>query len=306
MKLFGRVGQKQESSRREVAARRQAQLRGEETPSPHSYQRNRILNSRQTATPAETSERLATQKLAEQRRRLTHRLGWVLLGALLVLIVLWQAVVSVTVIAPQALSADDARRYRSVLESYYGERPAERLRFMLDDTSLKGYFLTHAPEVKTVRIESNGIAAAHMKVTFRQPVVQWTSTGTVYFVDDDGVTFERNYFTPPAVTVRDESGVSAVAGQEVINRQFLSFLGQAVSAFKKEQVVVTEVVLPVETVRQVLFQLAGRPYPVKMTIDRGATAQVAEAMKAMRHLDAQGVSPQYIDVRVDQRVFYRE
>jgi hypothetical protein len=100
--------------------------------------------------------------------------------------------------------------------------------------------------------------------------------------------------------------VSAVAGQEVINRQFLSFLGQAVSAFKKEQVVVTEVVLPVETVRQVLFQLEGRPYPVKMTIDRGATAQVAEAMKAMRHLDAQGVSPQYIDVRVDQRVFYRE
>ena len=136
--------------------------------------------------------------------------------------------------------------------------------------------------------------------------MQWTSTGTVYFVDDDGVTFERNYFTPPAVTVRDESGVSAVAGQEVINRQFLSFLGQAVSAFKKEQVVVTEVVLPVETVRQVLFQLEGRPYPVKMTIDRGATAQVAEAMKAMRHLDAQGVSPQYIDVRVDQRVFYRE
>ena len=308
MKLSGKVWfgrHKPEQSRRKVAAQRQAQLRGGDTPSPHSYQRNRMLNSRKTATPAETSERLVAHKLADQRRRLVHHLIWVVFACVIVLMIMWQSVLSATVITPQAIKADDSRRYIDTLELYYSKRPAERLRFLTNEEALRGHFLAHAPEVKSIRIEGDRLASAQIKLVFRQPVAQWSSAGATYFVDDDGVTFEKNYFTPPAVAVRDESGVPTVVGQEVINRQFLSFLGQAVASFKKEGMIVTEAILPADTVRQVMFQLEGRSYPIRMTIDRGAGAQVAQAVKAIRHLDSNGIVPQYLDVRVDQRAFYK-
>ena len=304
MKLFN-ISKKPNSSRRVVAAKRQAQLRGEDAPSPQSYQRNRMLNSRQTATPAETSERLATHKLVDQRRRLMRHLAWVLLVGVLVFVVLWESVLSAIIATPQALKMEDSQRYATVLDSYYNDRPAERLRFLMDESTLRTYFLAHAPEVKSVRLEGNSLAKAQLKLTFRQPIAQWASAGVTYFVDGDGVTFEKNYFSPPAVTVRDESGVATTAGQEVINRQFLSFLGQSVAAFKKDGIIVTEAILPIDTVRQVMFQLEGRAYLVKMTLDRGASAQVAQAIAAIRYLDTQAASPQYIDVRVDQRVFYK-
>lgn len=305
MKLFGRQTKSRHLSRRELAVRRQAELSDETTPLPHSYQRNRTLNSRQTSTPAETSERLATHKLADQRRRLIHRLVGVVFAGVIVLMIMGQSVLSVTVISLQAIESEDSRNYVSTLEAYYSKRPAERFRFLTDDESLKAHFLAHSPEVKSVRIEGDRLASARLKLTFRQPVAQWSSAGSTYFVDDDGVTFERNYFAPPSVTVRDESGVPAATGQEVINRQFLSFLGQSVAAFKKEDMVVTETVLPADTVRQVMFQIEGRAYPIRMTIDRGAGAQVAQAVAAIRYIDDNGMTPQYIDVRVDQRVFYK-
>lgn len=296
---------KSEYSRRDVAARRQAELMADDNPSQHSYRRNRTLNSPNTSTPAETSERAAIHKLAKKRKRLVRHLVWILVAGGLVLLLLWEAVLSMSIISPQPLSLDDTNRYKATLESYFGERPIERFRFMIDQQSLDSFFLAKAPEAKKVRVEGHGLATAQVKMTFRQPIAQWASSGTTYFVDDEGVTFQKNYFEAPAITVRDESGVPTVAGQEVINRQFLSFLGQAVSLFGKNDMTVTEVILPADTVRQMTFQLKDRPYPIKMTIDRGVDAQVKQAVLAIRHLDSQGSMPQYLDVRVDQRVFYK-
>lgn len=298
-------GKKSEPSRRSVVAKRQSELRGDDLLSAKSYLKNRTLNSRHTASPAETSERLESHKLANKRRRLVRHLTWVLCIIALVIVILWQSVLVITPVTPQGIKDNESQNYASILKSYYGDRPIERLRFMIDQNSLKSYFLTHAPEVKTIRIEGIGIAKAQVKLTFRQPVVQWSSAGVTYFVDDEGVTFEKNYFEAPSVTVRDESGVPAEAGQEVINRQFLSFLGQGVSAFKKNDMIVSEVILPENTVRQVMFVLEGRNYPIKMTIDRGANAQVAQAIKTIGYLDGRGGSLQYIDVRVNQRTFYK-
>ena len=91
----------------------------------------------------------------------------------------------------------------------------------------------------------------------------------------------------------------------MVNQRFLSFLGQAVSQFVKNNLSVSEIVLPQDTVRQVLFLIEGKGYAVKMTVDRAAVAQVEQAIKAMRFIDERRLRPEYLDVRVDQRVFYK-
>ena len=107
------------------------------------------------------------------------------------------------------------------------------------------------------------------------------------------------------VAVRDESGLPTRGGQEVINRQFLSFLGQAVSEFSQHKMNVSEVILPANTVRQVWFKVEGRETQIRMTVDRSAQAQVKQVIATLSYLDNNGAKPGYIDVRVDQRSFYK-
>ena len=85
----------------------------------------------------------------------------------------------------------------------------------------------------------------------------------------------------------------------------MSFIGQSIAKIKDKGYTVTGVILPVDTVRQVTFSLEGQRPVLLMTLDRGVDAQVGQAMRAIEYFNANGASPEYIDVRVDQRVFYK-
>lgn len=293
-----------EPSRRAAAALRQAELK-EDTSSTQAYRRNRTLNSRHTSSPMETSDRLEAHKLIKRRRSLTRRLIVSLLGLLLIFLLLSQLTVYCTILTPDTKSAQNAAKYEQVLNDYYAARPAERFKFFRNDTDLLAFFVQKAPEVKTVRIEEGFLARSSVKLQFRQPVAQWLSGNAVYFVDETGVTFEQNYFETPRISVRDESGIPAESGREVINRQFLSFLGRVIALFSQNNMTVAEATLPSNTVRQVWFKLNGKPYDIRMVIDRESEAQVKQAIMTMQYLESHQLKSSYIDVRVDQRSFYK-
>jgi hypothetical protein len=290
-------------SRREIAARRQAKIY-EDLPT-QSYRRNRTLNSRQAISPLEASERLEAHELVKKRRSVARRLFMTAVGLAIIVFLLFQLTIDISIQTPDMKSSNSSKKYVAALNEYYSAHPAERFRFFLNNNDLKQFFLQKAPEVKNIRIEGDFLARSAVKLTFRQPVAQWSSGGKVYFVDDGGVTFEQNYFDAPAVAVRDESGLPTRGGQEVINRQFLSFLGQAVSAFAQYKIKVSEATLPASTVRQVWFKVEGRATQVRMTVDRSAQSQVKQAIIALEYLGKTGSVPEYIDVRVDQRSFYK-
>lgn len=304
MKLpFSKKKSESNLSRREIAARRQAKIY-EDLPT-QSYRRNRTLNSRQTISPLETSERLEAHELVKKRRSVARRLFMTAVGLAIIVFLLFQLTIDISIQTPDMKSSNSSKKYVAALNEYYSAHPAERFRFFLNNNDLKQFFLQKAPEVKNIRIEGDFLARSAVKLTFRQPVAQWSSGGRVYFVDDGGVTFEQNYFDAPAVAVRDESGLPTRGGQEVINRQFLSFLGQAVSAFAQYKIKVSEATLPASTVRQVWFKVEGRATQVRMTVDRSAQSQVKQAVIALEYLGKTGSVPEYIDVRVDQRSFYK-
>ena len=304
MKLpFSKKKSESNLSRREIAARRQAKIY-EDLPT-QSYRRNRTLNSRQTISPLEASDRLEAHELVKRRRSVARRLFMTAVGLAIIVFLLFQLTIDISIQTPDMKSSNSSKKYVAALNEYYSAHPAERFRFFLNNNDLKQFFLQKAPEVKNIRIEGDFLARSAVKLTFGQPVAQWSSGGKVYFVDDGGVTFEQNYFDAPAVAVRDESGLPTRGGQEVINRQFLSFLGQAVSAFAQYKIKVSEATLPASTVRQVWFKFEGRATQVRMTVDRSAQSQVKQAVIALEYLGKTGSVPEYIDVRVDQRSFYK-
>lgn len=307
--IFKRKKTEAELSRREIIAKRrlavnQAPSGAGESGRARQFQKNRTLVSR-TGEPS-GSERQAWRNLRQKRRRLIVTLVGVLAGAGMLMLALMQFAGKVQVQTPTPMKEESTSVYVAILNEYFAERPMERFRGLVQEDALQDFFSVKAPEVKTVSIASGTeLATATLRLTFREPVAQWSSSDRTYFVDDMGVTFERNFFAPPSVVVKDESNIQAEAGVEVINQRSLGFLGYVVSGFREHGMTVQEVTLPENTLRTMVVHLEGRATTVQMTIDRDAKAQVEEAVQALQYLDGKGEAPGYIIVSVDQQVFYK-
>lgn len=275
------------------------------TETAMAFGRNRTLDSVGYQAKQELSDRQLVNLLARKRQKLISYLVGLLIGAGVVLILFWQLTISVAIFTPSSQAAINSDRYVKLVDQYLSIYPLQRLRSFIDHDRLQQFMLEQAPEVKTIRLESGGLATTNVKLVFRQPVAQWSAANQHFFVDGQGMTFEVNYFDQPSVVVKDMSGIPASGGQEVVNRLFLSFLGQTVEQFREHGMTVTDASLPADTVRQVEVSLIGRPYIVRLTLDRAARAQVEQAIKAIKFLDERSLVPEVVDVRVDQRVFYR-
>jgi hypothetical protein len=154
------------------------------------------------------------------------------------------------------------------------------------------------------------IGASGFRIGVRQPVVGWEVGGGQYFVDDEGVSFTKNYFTSPNVSVEDQSGITPERqdGVAIASNRFLSFLGRIVGLTESTSTgVVEKVTIPAGIgSRSIEVRLEGRGYPIRVHIDRDPAAQVEDMRRAIEHFDAGGRTPEYIDVRIEGKAFYRE
>jgi hypothetical protein len=203
------------------------------------------------------------------------------------------------------MNAESAGTYKSLVEEYLADRPFERFSFVRRDKGLSEFVIAKAPEIQKLKVSSSGIASSKLELEFRQPVAMWTNGAMTSYVDASGVVFARNHFAEPGVTIVDNSGLTPIDGVAASAR-FLSFIGRVTSEIAKQDVgAVERVVIPRGAVRYVEFYLAGRTYPSKAQIDRNPVSQAADIMAMARYLDSRGLSPQYVDVRVVGKGFWR-
>jgi hypothetical protein len=57
--------------------------------------------------------------------------------------------------------------------------------------------------------------------------------------------------------------------------------------------------------REVDIRLDGVGYPVRFSVDRPAGEQVEDMDRAMTWLNVQDKKPEYLDIRVSRRAFYK-
>jgi len=197
--------------------------------------------------------------------------------------------------------------YEKVIQEYLDANPLSRLSFLLDGKNLTSYVSAKLPEVSSV-IQGGmaGIGGTNFVVKLRTPVAGWKINGKQFYVDSSGIPFERNYYSSQVVQIVDNSGIvlhdSSVA---IASKRFLAFVGRVVYLAKSSGYTVTKAVLPPNTTRELELQLSGYGFYVKLSIDRSAGEQVEDMTNAIRYFVGTGQSPQYIDVRVSGKAFYR-
>lgn len=310
--------EKREAKRRkdELVRRNPQLMAGQDT---YTFRRSRTLTGTTSSTIRGTNEaasqlkspRLKTHELHHHRRKVLVALVVTLAMAGATYWLLWQYTANITAIIynPPLLRAPDNKAYIEAVQGYLSSRPFERFRFALDEQSLQTAVQEKHPEVASVNgVVGTGFGDSSISVTLRQPVVGWKVGSEQYYVDGSGVSFRKNYFASPQVTVRDLSGVSpSSSGGAIASNRFLSFLGRVVTLTSEMNVgKVTTVTIPAGLwTRTVEISLQGRAYPIRMHIDRDPAEQVEDAKRAIRYLVSKGTTPRYIDVRVSGKAFYR-
>jgi hypothetical protein len=107
----------------------------------------------------------------------------------------------------------------------------------------------------------------------------------------------------PAVT--DQSGLAIQTGSIALPRATVSFIAQATGQLKAKGLTPNSLVLPPGT-NELHVRLDGIGYLVKFNLHGQAREETGAFLAARQHLEAEHKSPhEYIDVRVENKVFYK-
>lgn len=300
--------------RRQLSQERIAEERRQSDAGQQLFRRNRTLTGSRSAAVSSAAEldadlrspRAHVHHLVAHRRRLSSILACVVLLVAFLVWLLYEFTAFVHVSPVDSNIVLQQGRYEKIINDYLAVHPIERLRLLTHDNDLEAYMKRQAPEVAMLRTTgAAGFATGQFEITLRQPVAGWLIGDQQYFVDDTGIAFQINYFEQPAVKISDESGVPQTAGSAVASTRFLQFVGRSVAIAHDYGLTVEQATIPSGTTRQVELRIAGHSFPIKLSLDRPVAEQVEDMQRAVVYMDGKQLKPQYIDVRVSGKAYYK-
>jgi hypothetical protein len=277
------------------------------------FKRSRTLTGSISAEVKSVGEQRGILKSERLRRQELQRLRRIVFSGLLVIggiisgigYLIGQYTYSLPAIhtkdAAVIIPASSKQKYSQAIMNYLEAHPAERFRFATSEKNLTYEVQKRYPEIQSIKGSSDGY-----ELRFRKPLVAWAFGQKNFFVDNEGVSFETNYYTPPNLTVTDKSGTISSSGNILIGKGFLSYIGRFVALTATSGLgEVTVATIPPGTTREVDVILQNRPYSVKLHTDRVPDHSVEDLKRVGDFLEKKGIVPQYIDVRVSGRAYYR-
>jgi len=235
-----------------------------------------------------------------------------ILGVLLVLIgILGYFVASytrtVSVEYSQTGLSANKQQYVAAVDDYFARHPLERFGFALNRKQFAEELAVAHPELKSIDVDRNWYGGSKAFVFgFRKPILRWDSAGKTFYVDGQGVAFEYDYFGGQYVKVSDQSGISPTDnGGEIASNRLIAFLGKMVGAVDAgDKGKVTDIIIPAST-REIDLKLEGRGYTIKTHTDRDPLGQAQDIIATIKWLDSKNIKPEYVDVRVAGKAFYK-
>lgn len=253
----------------------------------------------------EHSERSENQKLVIRRRKLGAFFVILAIFISLISIFLFQFISKVSVVSNESKS-QNLSKYEKSVEEYLNINPSERILSNLNKNALLESLQKDYPEVLSISdIKFNGLTSYKIYLDFRKPVASWLVDGKEFFVDSEGVSFNINNFEKPSLNIIDDSGAIVSNGKNVASSSFFSFIGKLVSAANKQGLEVSKIRIPPLSLRQVEVSVKGVSYFARMSTADSAEGQIINFKKAIEYFITHKISPNYIDLRIEGKGYYK-
>lgn len=280
----------------------------------YAFRRSRTLtgslsNSVQTVREdraALKSDRVKQHDLRRHRRKIGFLLFACLLAAAIIYLLVSQFIGSVTIASKSALSVEKQQAYAAAINKYLSTSPGERFSFSLQKDRLLADLQSQHAEVEFISLSRFGVGQASIAdIKIRVPVISWDLRGKTYYIDSHGVAFQTLIGEAPTLRVEDNTGITLEDSATLASDKMLRFIGRIIALLQQSGQTVERLELPADTSRQINVYLQGRDYPFYTSIDRDPAGQATDVINALNYVSSQQISPQYVDVRVGSRAYYR-
>lgn len=291
--------------------RRSGSLERESVDFTNQFRRGRTITGSSSSRIASGNElnadilspRAQSHHLTMRRRMLVWRLIAVVVAALSVYVAMGQIIATVQPKTDEPVGSAQSQQYIQALDQYFARHPVERFRPSLNTSSMITFLQQTHPEIKTADIRLlSGFGDAQLAVTLRQPIARWTINGSNEYVDETGTVFAQNAHSSDMVEIIDTTGPR---NGVVASKRFLGFVGLIVGDMKVRGYKVARATIPALTTRQLEVSLENIPYTFKLSTDRSAGEQSEDVSRIISYLQANNISPGYVDVRVKGKAFYK-
>lgn len=254
------------------------------------------------------TDRLKLMELRSYRQQVLKMLGAVLLAAGALAFLAGNLTIIPAISAAQpGVRQHNIQAYQQTVSEYFGAHPLERFGFAMRPDAIQDALRRAHNELAGIGLQRDWYGGnVQLTLYFRQPLLMWQTDGERFYVDKDGVAYGYNHFAEPAVAVTDESGLPPDHTGLVASARFIRFLGllvDAVNGYDKGKV--KSIIIP-SAAREIDLKLEGRDFLVRTHIDRDPHEQAQDIAFALNYFDQRGIRPQYIDMRVAHKAFYRD
>lgn len=310
---FSRASSKQKPNRRQADLQK---ARDEERQGQSAFRRNRTLTGSTSGSISSSSELSANIKsprahvhhLSRHRRRISMLLAAVLLlcVGMYIFLINFAGTTAIVVTDYGTLNEKQSSQYHDALDSFLRSQPFERFTLLLDESKFSSHMQGSINSVEHADLEPTGkFGEAQLVVTARKPLARWSGGQGVEFVDKDGVIFSTNYYKAPKLRIVDNSGITSTNAKVVTSRRTLQFAGRIIAALQSYDLAVDDVEIPIFTTREIDIKLKSDKTLYKLNIDRPVGRQAEDLMRAHRYFEQKNLSPEYADIRVGSKAYYR-
>lgn len=201
--------------------------------------------------------------------------------------------------------------YQTAARQILQQSVFSRSKLLIDSRSLERQMLERFPELEQ--------ASLTIPLTGRRPILylepvtpalMLKAGGETYLVDSRGravlnVPGPDSYPNLKLSLVQDESGLRVETGHQVLPADDTAFIRQLVYQFAQQHVTIESLILPA-AVNELDVRIAGDAYFGKFNLEGDARLQAGTYLAVRDRLRNDGQLPnEYIDVRVEERAFYR-
>jgi hypothetical protein len=219
--------------------------------------------------------------------------------------------------SPRVAMSDDGQQlahsqqeYQDAAAQIAGSSLLNRSKLTVDTANIESRLRERFPEIRTVEVTVPLLGRRPVvEISTIRPVFTLVNNSGEYFIASDGraTAAAGSYAVKPKtiLQVYDQSGVPLKPGNQILTKDTVAFITAVILQMQAKNVKVASMTLPTVPY-ELQMRIDGAAYYVRFNTLGDARLQSGTFLALKERLDGQKQKPaEYIDVRVEDRAFYK-
>lgn len=200
--------------------------------------------------------------------------------------------------------------YAEATAAAMGDSVFNKSKFTFNSQQVASKLRQQFPEVASVIVSVPIVGKRPVvSLAISSPVLVLATNSGAYYVSDSGTPLVKvSDVAKPLeniMTVSDESGLPVTPGTQVLPTETVTYIRDVIWQLQATQTQTQSITLPADA-NELQLRLVNQPYVVRLNTTLDPRVSVGTFLAVKSRLEGSGTIPkEYIDVRVEERVYYK-